>query len=138
MLARLQAIALVLYFIGLSGCGPSIANVKGKVSADGKEVTGGGIVLSPLGTDGKAAGGKPGMADIGSDGTFSMDVELPSASSSRFAVRFSPPQPLPTKAFKDGVIAYNGYMPKQAEVELKPGPNAVAIEIAPGKRPLAR
>jgi hypothetical protein len=135
MTDRLLALTLGFLLAFSSGCGPSIANVQGKVSADGKEATSGGIALSPLGSDGKPIRGTPGMADIRTDGTFSMDVELASAGTNRFVVRFSPPSLDTKKAHLGGVVPYAGYVPKDAEVELKPGPNTVAIEIVPGKKP---
>jgi hypothetical protein len=61
-----------------------------------------------------------------------MDVELAAPGDNRFTVRFSPPATIPSVAFTKGVIPYNGFVPKQAEVQLKPGANIVNIELKQG------
>lgn len=133
MLSRNRAAIAALVLFLLCGCA-RIARVKGKVTAEGKDVSGGGIVLSPLAGQG-ADVGRPGLADVAADGTFSLEVELSQAGANRFAVRFSPPTFIPTKAYKDAVTPYAGYAPKQSEIELQPGDNQIAVELTPpGKR----
>lgn len=125
--------SLILALIAAaSGCS-SKADVTGKVTADGKAVTSGGIVLSPLSADGVAASARPGMADVGADGTFKLELELLGSGANRYAVRYTPTQAVTNKSFKDGVIPFSGYVPKQTEVEIKPGANAVSIELMPKK-----
>jgi hypothetical protein len=131
---RSRTLLFLVLAAGLCGCSGGSAAITGKVTADGKEVTAGGLVLSPLDADGKAIPGKPGMADIGPDGSYSLKIE-PGASglAHRFAVRFTPPPVQMTVATsKTVVIPYLGLVPKQAEVEVKPGSNVINIELIPG------
>jgi hypothetical protein len=132
-LIRAQIPFFMLLAAGLCGCSGSSAAVSGKVTADGKEVTGGGIVLAPAGAD-DALPGKPGMTDIRPDGTYSLRLELAaSGPAHRFAVRFTPPPVKSTAATaKNVVIPYQGMVPKQAEVEIKPGMNVIDIELVAG------
>jgi hypothetical protein len=50
----------------------------------------------------------------------------------RFAVRFTPPPAKSTAStFEVVVVPYQGLIPKQAEVEIKPGSNVINIELIP-------
>lgn len=126
-----------LFFLlaaSLCGCSASLAVVNGKVTVDGKEVTGGGIVFSPVYADGDPPPGKPGQADIGPDGTFSLNLE-PGARGfpHRYTLRYTPPPVRMTKKKSesgDVVIPYQGLVPTQKEVEIKSGVNVVNIELA--------
>jgi len=131
---RSHAPLVLLLAAGLCGCSRGGAAVSGKVTADGKEVTAGTIVLSPLAVGDNAFPGKPGLADVGPDGSYSMQLEPgPSGLARGFTVRFTPPPVRMTAATaKDAVIPYLGLIPKQAEVEVKPGNNVIDIELVPG------
>jgi hypothetical protein len=132
---RSQVPVLFLLAVGLCGCSGAPAAVKGKVTADGKGVTAGTIVLSPLAAEGNAFPGKPGLADIRPDGTYSVNIEPgESGLAKRFAVRFTPPPlQLTAATAKDAVIPYAGLVPKQAEVEIKAGANEINIELIPAR-----
>jgi len=128
---RSQAYCLVLLLAGLSGCSSS-AEVSGKVTVRGKEVVGGDIVFSPLDDDGKASLGKPGMAGLGEDGSYSLKLESgPSGLAKRFAVRFTPAPlpPMPEAEARVAVSPYLGMIPKEGEVEVKPGINVINVEL---------
>lgn len=136
---RAEVPLFLILGMGLCGCSAGSATVSGKVTADGKEVTSGGVVLSPVAVEGNFPG-KPGVADIRSDGTYLLDLEPgDSGLAQRFIVRFTPPPPHPApNAPKDLppedlplIAPYQGLIPKQAEVELKPGRNVVDIELVP-------
>jgi hypothetical protein len=133
--ARSQALGFVLA-AGLCGCSAGSATVSGKVTAEGKEVTGGSIILSPLGGEDNAFPGKPGVADIGRDGTYSLKLEPGKGGlAQRFAVRFTPPNlPLmPEEEARVAVVPYLGFTPRQSEVEVNPGTNVIDIELTPPK-----
>ena len=139
---RSQAPLFLLLAVGLGGCSGKLADVKGTVTAEGVAVTGGGVVLSPIGEEDNLFPGKPGMADIRPDGTFALTLE-PGAKglAQRFNVRFTPPPayhklteeelkvtpPEDVPYFTD----YVGLIPKEAVVEIKPGKNVVDIELIP-------
>ena len=127
-----QALWLLLLAAGLCGCSGRPAAVSGTVTIAGKEVTAGSIVLSPLAAEGNVFPGSPGQADIRPDGTYSMTAEPgPSGLASRFTVRFTPPPLKLTASSKDVTIPYLGLVPKQAEVEIKPGAHVIDIELVP-------
>lgn len=129
-------IALLLALpVGLAGCGGQTALVTGKVTTDGKEVTGGTLVLSPLDEDGKSARGRPGLADLGGDGTFKIELESgPDGLAQKCTVRYTPPPVSVTAAKKDAVIPYAGLVPKESQIDIKPGANTVNIELVPAPR----
>src|SRR5207249_2482525 len=108
-----QAPLFLLLAAGLCGCSGKPADVNGKVTAAGKDVTAGTIVLSPVAVEGNDFPGKPGLADIRPDGTYSMVVEaganrLPH----RYTVRFTPPPVHGTDYNKPVVAPYQGLTPK--------------------------
>jgi hypothetical protein len=116
----------------LLGCSSSSATVNGKVTANGKNVTQGTLVFAPLATDGHTFPGKSGMAAIQSDGSYSLELQGGSNGlANRFAVRFTPEPIHVNSKSKDVVVPYQGLTPKQAAVEVKPGINAIDIELIP-------
>jgi len=118
----------------LTGCSAPSADVTGVVLTDGKPVRGGSIIFSPIdeGTNGEP--GRPGMADIASDGTFSMHLEAGAAGfCTRWAVRFTSPNlpPMPEAEAKVAKIPYQGFLPRDSDIELHPGENEVTVELIP-------
>ena len=132
-----RSVAPLFLFLatGLYGCSGSSADVTGKVTADGKEVNAGTIILSPLAANKKVKPGSPGVADIRPDGAYSMKLESgPEGLAERAVVRFTPPPVQMNSKSKDVVLPYNGLVPKQAEVEIKPGSNVIDIELISGRK----
>ena len=123
----------LLLAAGLCGCSGTPAAITGKVTLEGKEVTAGGVVLTPIAAEGDKFPGNPGQADVRPDGTYSMAIAPgPHGLAQRFTVRFTPPVPQLTAATaKDAVVPYAGMVPKQAEVEIRPGSNVINIELIP-------
>ncbi len=130
---RSPAPLFLLLAVGLCGCSGGSATVSGKVTAEGKEVTAGTIVLSPVAGADKPLPGKPGMADVRPDGSYSLALEAgASGLANQFSVRFTPPPVQSTAATaNDVVIPFLGMAPKPAEVEIKPGKNVIDIELVP-------
>ena len=94
MFSRAAPVAPLFLFLatGLYGCSGSSADVTGKVTADGKEVNAGTIILSPLAANKKVKPGSPGVADIRPDLAYSMKLESgPEGLAERAVVRFTPP-----------------------------------------------
>ena len=120
---------------GLSGCSGITGTVQGKVTADGKAVTAGTIVLSPLDADGRAAKGPPGMAEVGPNGEFTMTLEAgPGGLANRFSVRYAPPPVQATSKTKNVVVPFAGLGPKEREVTINPGANVVEVQLVPLKK----
>lgn len=133
---RLPAPLLVLLIAVLNGCSSAPATVSGKVTANGKEVTSGGIVFSPIAEEGVLNPGKPGMADLAPNGSYTLKIEPgPGGFQKRYAIRFTAyqlPDTTNDPARQEGkfsVVPYQGMVPKQAEVEIKSGVNVVDIEL---------
>jgi len=127
------ALCLALLAAGCGASGATTAPVKGKVTAGGQPVTGGEITLTPS-EELKAtiAGGT-----VQADGTFVLTTSSQGdgAAIGMHDVSYSPPAqeqpewdgygtPPPTKA-----SPYDGMMPKQTKVEVKPGDNELIIEL---------
>ena len=127
MLCRFSACLVLLPAALLCGCSNPRGVVTGKVSAEGKEVSAGGLVFSPRASEGNATPGPPSMVDLNKDGTYSLSVELGSGGPQRFAVRFTP---RPSMG-KGDVVPHTGLAPQPSEVEVKPGANVVNIELVP-------
>lgn len=129
---------LVTCVLMLSGCGngqKSVTKVSGKVTFDGKPVTGGVITFAPIGS---ADAGKPASGSVKSDGTFTLttytdgDGVVPG----KHSVTFTPPAP-EVKERPDGHSvtvpgAFDDLRPVQAEVEVKEGNGEVTIELSKG------
>lgn len=131
--------AALFGFAGLLGCsgGGSLAPVSGKVTYNGKAVTGGSLSFSPIGGDNAKNPGKPGAAVIQSDGTFKVGTNdtADGAVVGRHKVTFSAPQmdyppgvdpkpgQLPPKSGFEGLVV------KQPEIEVKSGSNTIEVEL---------
>ena len=116
------------------GCSAPSADVTGIVTTEGNPVTGGSIILSPIDKGGTGEPGRPGMADIASDGTFSMHLDAGAGGlCNRWAVRFTSPNlpPMPEDEAKAAKIPYLGFLPRDSEIEVHPGQNEITIELIP-------
>src|SRR5579872_4948167 len=84
-------IFLCLPFLVLAGCSGSGATISGKVTANGKEVTEGTIIISPVSSPGDTSPGKPALTPVQSDGSYALELVPGSRGlATRFAVRFTP------------------------------------------------
>lgn len=120
-----------------TGCGSGgpTAPVSGKVRVDGQPVNGGVVTFAPVGTEGTV--GKPAAGAVQSDGTFVLgtDAKGDGAVIGRHRVIYSPPTvespPLPEGKHDEAPPAspYAGLIPKEAEVEVKPGSNEINIDL---------
>jgi hypothetical protein len=129
--------ALLLCLIaGLVGCsGEHLAPVSGKVTFKGTPVDGGTLIFSPVSSE--AIAGRPASAEIGKDGSYTLQTQHPGdgAVVGRHHITFTPPPQELTEAQRTDrrYIApppkYMGLVPRDAEVEVKPGPNTIDIEL---------
>ena len=132
---------LVLGVFVLAGCSGSVAPVSGKVTFNGKEVPGGTVTFSPIGSSDNPYPGKPAMGLVQKDGTYVLGTngEADGAWIGRHKVLYIPPQVElpPGKVQKTGdpvpKSPYDGLIPRDAEVEVKSGSNTINVELVPGK-----
>lgn len=137
----LSVLGLVVTALGCQkgGTAYKTAPVKGKVIYNGQPVTSGGIHLQPIAVEGAAATnpGQPANGQVQSDGTFVLSTykEGDGAVVGKHKVSYIPasksaesyedkPEPSP----------YFGLVPKEQEVEIKPGQNELTIELVPMTR----
>jgi len=134
--------AILLLLGAVAGCGSGgKARVTGKVTVNGKPVTGGLVSFAPIATD-KKEPGKPAAGEVQQDGSYTLGTESKNdgAVPGKHSVRYTPPSipypegrdPRPGEAPpKSG---FEGLVPKNQEVEVKVGTNNVDIELVPGPR----
>lgn len=132
-IGRAPLVAMMLLATpALIGCTRPQATVTGTVTADGRPVTGGTIVLAPLNSRGGTAPGKPGTAEIDPDGSYALTL-LPGDTglAGRFTVRFTPPvlPPMDEARARVTLPPYQGYVPKRTEVDVAAGANVVDIDL---------
>jgi hypothetical protein len=133
-----SAVFAVTLVISAAGCGASLAPVTGKVTWNGEPVKGGTLIFSPV-TESANAPGRPGSAEIQSDGTFVVSTERPrdGAVVGRHRITFTPPpQELTQEQRTDPTYIappppYMNVQPREAEVEIKSGSNTVEIQLVP-------
>jgi hypothetical protein len=124
----------------LAGCGDGgvkMAPVEGTVTYNGQAVTGGGVVFAPLeSAHGSGQPGKPAEAAVDSDGGFALSTygTEDGAVIGKHTVSYSPPGPqIPEEGLKPGQMPprspYDGLVPKNPEVEVRPGSNQIDIEL---------
>jgi hypothetical protein len=136
----------VVFSIAVLGCGGnsgdlSTAPVKGKVTHNGQPVTGGSVIFSPIAA---SAGTKPtqtgksGVGNVGNDGSFTLSTygNGDGAVVGKHRVTYSAPAVEIDEAqhkedSKPPVSPYAGLVPKDKEVEVKPGSNTIDIELVP-------
>jgi hypothetical protein len=126
----------------LAGCGDGVdtkptAKVTGKVTYDGKPVTGGSLMFSPISAASNNQAGKAGDATIKSDGTFTVTTYSPGdgAVVGQHRIAFMPPAPATAAASPDGAhtaappAAFDGLVPKTTEVTVAKGDNKIEVEL---------
>lgn len=121
---------------GKGGAAYKTAPVRGQVIYNGQPVTSGGIGFQPIAVPGASESnpGKPASGQVKEDGTFVLTTykEGDGAVVGRHRVSYIPsvagaetyedkPQPSP----------YLGLVPKEQEIEVKPGQNEITIELVP-------
>lgn len=131
-------IILSAVLLALAGCGSGrkTAYVKGAVLYAGKPVHGGMLIFGPVG-NGKV--GEPASATIQEDGSYSLGTYRAGdgAVIGKHRVIFTPPQPKLTDEqrtdpnFEPPPPEFQNMIPKEAEVEVKPGQNTIDIELVP-------
>ena len=134
------ALSGALVLAGCSGGTTLTGKVTGKVTYDGKPVEGGSLTFAPI-ASGSAAVGKPGSAEIKTDGTYSVGTNRADdgAAIGKHRVSYSPPAatlPAGQELTKEGESMpkspYDGLKVKQSEVEVKSGANTIDIELVKG------
>lgn len=139
-----MSLPLALAAALLSGCGVKtypVAPVRGKLTHQGQPVSGGSLVFGPIGT-GKGEVGKPGIAQVGPDGSFEVTTyrEGDGAVIGKHTVSFSPPSmvvqetPAESHVEEDAdapAQPYAGLVPHPMEVEIKRGENEITLELGP-------
>lgn len=127
---RFAATLSVASLVAFVGCGDAgRATVSGKVTADGKPVTGGSLSFAPVGGN-----AKPAAASIGSDGTYDLS-DSEGAPIGKNLLLYSPPP----RSFPEGfspkpgdmppASPYDGLKPSVTEVEILGGANTVDVEL---------
>ena len=140
-----QFLYLLMMTVLVAGCGGngSKAPVKGKLMADGKPVTEGTLMFAPIAAT-NAAGGPdsaaPALGPIQTDGTFVVGTNSTSdgAAIGRHLVTYTAPPPPasnwdgygtpPVRKFSP----FEGFVPKEKEIEVKAGQNELTIELMKG------
>ena len=118
----------------LTGCGSgaATADVSGKVTYEGKPVTGGSIGFTPIGS-GEGNAGKAGGGMVGADGSYTISTygENDGAVIGKHRVSYTPPPPgeSPGESKAPPPSGFEGLVPKTAEVEVVKGENTIDIEL---------
>jgi len=133
----MRSFCLVAAVTLLAGCGHAefdVAPVKGKVLHDGKAVEGGSVTLRPVevATTKAELKGKPASAQVNPDGTFVLSTHGTNdgAVIGKHSVSFFPVVEA-AKSYQDkpATSPYAGLVPKDKQVEIKPGQNDLTIEL---------
>jgi len=124
--------------LGLVGCGSEgLAPVKGLVTFDGKPITGGMLVFSPVDEKSPGLTGRPASAEVRPDGSYTLGTNRPSdgARVGRHRVGFTPPPQQLTEQqrtdpnYEPPAPPYMGLVLKATEVEVKSGANTINLEL---------
>ena len=138
-------VAIVVSLAGLTGCGKGkeygVTPVKGKVTAGGQPVKGGVITFRPTAEVAGKGGitGKPASGEVKDDGTFVLSTygNGDGAVIGKHEVTYmAVAKGAESYEDKPAPSSYAGMVPTVKEVEVKPGPNDIAIEIAKSATPM--
>ncbi len=133
----MRGVCLAAMMALLTGCGGgdfAIAPVKGKVLYQGKAVDGGSVTLRPIEVAGGSnqSKGKPASGQVNADGTFLLSTygTNDGAVIGIHTVSFFPVVAA-AKSYEDKPVPspYAGMVPKNQQVEIKPGQNEITIEL---------
>ena len=126
---------ILFLLIPLIGCSKDRVQVSGKVTHDGKAVNGGTIIFSPPTSKKGGNIGKPGVAEVQSDGTFTVKEGVAPGQSK---ITYSPPSVEIKGELKPGETApvspFAGLVPKTETVDVSASNNTFEIELVPGKK----
>ncbi|MBI1247557.1 hypothetical protein GC197_06880 [bacterium] len=136
----LPSIAVCL--LVLTGCDQdqkfNVAPVVGTVQFNGKPVTGGTLCFRPEGAADQYESGKPAMANIAEDGTFSLSTygNGDGAVIGHHQVQYMapqinvrPPEGAQPGQWKPPVSEFQGLVPKVTEVDVTEGKNELTIDL---------
>ena len=124
-----------LVTVTLVGCNrPKMAQVKGTVTYHGAPVTGGTVILNPVGAGNVGA---PASATVGEDGSFTVATfgKNDGAIVGKHRIIYTPPEPELTEEqrtdpnYNAPRSPYAGLRPRQAEVEVQTGRNEMEIQL---------
>ncbi|MFO0863118.1 MAG: hypothetical protein U0744_00400 [Gemmataceae bacterium] len=137
----LPALLASMWGAACLGCGGGreLARVSGKVTFNGKPVSGGSLTFSPQGGSTEANPGKPAVGVV-RDGNYSLGTfaESDGAFVGKHTVSYSaplldyPPGIQPKPGSPPPLSGYEGLVPRSVSVEVKPGANQIDVELAPG------
>ena len=127
------ALCVVLPMMAVVGCsgGSKVGKVTGKVTYQGKPVTGGSLVFAPVPAQGDSAPGAPATVTIDADGSYKTTS---GAVVGQCKVLYTAPSGLPEGYVAKPSVAppkspFLDLVPKQKEVEVKAGDNTIDIEL---------
>lgn len=129
---------VVTVFTGCGESGPKTYPVTGTVTTGGKPVTEGSLTFAPVGVTGDQAI-QPVVAAVQSDGTYKIEKGTVPA---KHRVLYTAPPPEGDAGEWDGKGApptlaksqFDGFVPKESEVEVTAGENKIDIELVPPPR----
>lgn len=131
---RIASMTSPLLVILICGCGPRVAEVRGKVTFDGKSVTAGLVTFAPKGVEGKFEAGKPATAVVDQNGEFKLSTfqEGDGALVGVHNVSYQAPGP-PRDDIPKMAEAYKQFghlrLKSGFEFEVKPGVNNIKLEL---------
>jgi len=125
-----------------AGCSGGLAKVTGKVTYNGKPVTGGTLNFNPMASDKDANPGKGASGPVQQDGTYTLGTNSPGdgAVVGKHKVFYNPPPAnyppgvTPKASQPPPPTGFEGLVPKTDEVEVKSGSNTIDIELGPPTR----
>lgn len=137
-MSRLLILARMVPVLVLAGCGPSMADVRGKLVYNGKPVTAGSILFSPRADPEQLEAGKPATGAPDENGEFRLTTfrENDGALVATHSVYYY--APLPQRSVDKELVAksaaihkeFGGLkLPQDYTVELKPGRNDIVLEL---------
>lgn len=141
--SRTSLAGLVLFssLAFVAGCGGGdqmeTATVTGKVTQDGKAVTGGTITFYPKAEEGKPSG-KPATGEVGSDGSYTLSTYANNdgAVVGMHEVSYSPPADEVAEpeegGHSDTGSTQKELVPETKEVKVDTGSNTIDIKLVPG------
>lgn len=76
--ATIRTLLVVLFALGLVGCGPGydVVSVKGRITLDGKPLTNATILTQPIGTKENNTPGPGSFAETDSDGNYELELQV--------------------------------------------------------------
>ena len=129
---NVAAIGLAFALAASAGCSDTkVAQVTGKVTSNGRPVTGGSVTFSPL-AEGVSEPGRPTTAEVKPDGSYETTRDVVAGRCLVTYVAPTIPLPdgyVPRPSVQPPMSPFMGLSPKDKEVEVKPGDNTINIEL---------